>query len=62
MTQTGRETATIYTFPVRMRPVQARSLAARLRPTEIRPEPVIDVSGGWYHEAALCEADRSRKP
>jgi hypothetical protein len=61
MTQTGRETAKIYTFPVQRLGV-ARALPAHLRPAEIRPEPVIDVSGGWYHEAALRDADGSRKP
>lgn len=60
-TQTGRESAKIYAFPLRGRPGVRRD---EFRPAETRTQPVFaDVSGsGWYHEAALRDADRSRKP
>jgi hypothetical protein len=60
MTSAGRETAKIYQFPVspRLQPAQQHG-AAKLAQPDARTAPV---SSGWYHEAALQEADRARKP
>jgi Protein of unknown function (DUF2735) len=56
-TSLGRETAKIYEFPIRN--------AQRLREMRERntPAPLICESGAgsWYHEAAIREADESRK-
>lgn len=59
----SRESATIYQFPVGGR----RGVATRLDEPKlaVRPAPAAappTVSGsGWYHEAAVQDADRTRK-
>ncbi|MDR7036815.1 MULTISPECIES: DUF2735 domain-containing protein [Methylobacterium] len=56
-----RETAKIYPFPVRPR------VAAGWQPGSPKggaaSYPVVETgAGAWYHEAAIQEAERSRKP
>lgn len=58
-----RQTAKIYRFPVKPR---ARSSEHREEDKAavshaLHPGPAIDC-GAWYHEAAVQEAERMRKP
>lgn len=53
-----RETATIYQFPVGGRTGLARREAFEQTPA--RDSEVV-ISGSWYHEEAIREAELSRK-
>jgi hypothetical protein len=53
-----QETARIYDFAK----ARARRDAVRPAPDQQSPKVVAsDFGSGWYHEAAIQEADRSRK-
>jgi len=58
-----RETAKIYQFPVGGRAgLAGRRDLAKVVAEEKRAAPVAIASGcGWYHEAALLEAEIARK-
>jgi len=64
MTKTQpRTSAQIIPFPIRDRSSAARSNSAAL-PEQIRKSPMIaDIAGGsgWYHEAAVQDADPARR-
>ena len=59
-----RESALILQFP----PPDARARLARIGQTNAKQSPSrLDITtfgsgGAWYHEAAIVEADRPRKP
>jgi hypothetical protein len=58
-----RDTAKIYHLADRIRLAGRRpgkALPAAVPPAE--PLPCVSSSGGWYHEAAIREADPHRKP
>ena len=60
-TSFGRESAKIYTFPLGGRPLVGGSRQAK--PAAPQPQIVGDSFGsGWYHEAAIREDERTRKP
>ena len=53
----GRETAKIYELSAFRR--------ARLTPRAIeqaKPAPMPSIGGAWYHEAAIRDEDRPRRP
>ncbi|AWN42172.1 DUF2735 domain-containing protein [Methylobacterium durans] len=55
-----RETAKIYQFPVRPR---AAGWHAGTPKAAAASYPVVETgAGAWYHEAAIQEAERTRKP
>ncbi len=60
----GRETAKIYEFPRKFRSpggeVRRGDKTVALFPAQ--PLPEIEFGSAWYHEAAVQEADRTRKP
>lgn len=61
-TSVGHETAKIYAFPPRGRMAGGRSDEAKASPDpRTQPNPGID-SGSWYHQEAVQEAQRTRKP
>ncbi|MBP1848605.1 DUF2735 domain-containing protein [Rhizobium halophytocola] len=57
-TETVRETAKIYEFPIR-----SQRRLDDMRTREIAGRPVIyeSCAGSWYHEDAIREADKTRK-
>jgi len=58
-----RESAKIYQFPMGGRAGLA-SLRSAAKPADDRfgaPSPQIVFGGGWYHDAAVQEADQVRK-
>jgi hypothetical protein len=59
---TGRETAKIYQFPTGGRAAADRRAAARTDERAAARAPVTVAGGAWYHDAAIQDADRSRKP
>ncbi|NEU12901.1 DUF2735 domain-containing protein [Methylobacterium sp. BTF04] len=61
-TSVRHETAKIYAFPQRGRMIDGRRDAEKA-PEDLRLQrgPTIDC-GSWYHQAAVQEADRTRKP
>ncbi|MGY2049888.1 DUF2735 domain-containing protein [Methylobacterium sp. JK268] len=62
-TGTQRETAKIYQFPLRTRggaPVRRPATEGGERSAPRFADAAF--GGGWYHEAAIQDADRSRKP
>jgi hypothetical protein len=61
-TNFGRETAKIYQFPVRRPPNadarrQRSKPAADLNSTQL---PEVEFGSGWYHDAAIRDAERNR--
>ena len=62
--QTRRQTAQIFQFP----PPGARSPRGRALQANPKQKSVVfeaatsDCAGAWYHEAAILESDRLRKP
>jgi hypothetical protein len=54
----AQQTATIYQFPVRA--AQQAASQQRLQRTEALARSMADtpVSSGWYHDAAIVEAER----
>jgi hypothetical protein len=58
-----RPSAQIYQFPLGGREVLARRRNEARREAEPAPvsTPAIAAGSSWYHEAAMQEADRSRK-
>ncbi|GGC60572.1 DUF2735 domain-containing protein [Chelatococcus reniformis] len=58
-----RPSAQIYQFPLGGRAVLARRRDETRSAAEPTPAstPAIAAGSGWYHEAAMQEADRSRK-
>lgn len=61
-TSTDRESAKIYQFPVRVRPPYASHFETA-KPLTVTSLPQFSGGdgGGWYHEAAVREADRALK-
>ena len=58
-----RESAKIYAFVPRVRPTIAGQGPVR-KPSEdlsAHQHPVCDFGSGWYHDAAVQEADRTRR-
>jgi hypothetical protein len=51
--------AKIYQFPARGR--FAAVTPRESKPTAIPPQHVAAVSGGWYHDEAIQDAERARK-
>jgi hypothetical protein len=59
-----QESAKIYAFPERNRAAagsQRRDDKAAAV-SRLQQLPVVEFGSGWYHEAAVQEADRPRKP
>jgi uncharacterized protein DUF2735 len=62
-TNTGRPTAVIYEFPIRnprvsgFRHDDRTALDARQQRL-----PTVEFGSGWYHDAAIRDAERPRKP
>ena len=56
-----RETAKIYRFPARMR-IAATEPTQGERATPARLFSMCDYGSGWYHEAAVQDDLRDRKP
>lgn len=63
-TATGQTTAKIYQFPIRARAAGGRLQEdAKFAVDRISPHiHATDFGGGWYHEAAIAEAEQSPKP
>jgi hypothetical protein len=62
-TNTYRGSAEIIPFPVRTRPTPNESSEAA-RPVTMFPVPramKVASGSGWYHEAAIRDADQTRK-
>jgi hypothetical protein len=62
-TNSYRASAEIIPFPVRARPASGERREAA-KPVMTFPSPravKVASSSGWYHEAAIEDADRSRK-
>ena len=62
--QNGRPGAQILQFPpsdMRARLAAQRKAQWKTNPVDLRLTPVA-FGGGWYHDAAIAETDRSRKP
>ncbi|WP_336491352.1 DUF2735 domain-containing protein [Methylobacterium nigriterrae] len=59
-----RETAKIYQFPVKARAASGTARDDGQAGAEMRSRSVVATSAGsaWYHEAAVQEAERPRKP
>jgi hypothetical protein len=58
------ESAKLYIFPTKI-PKGAVGRRGLAKPVaELRPQhlPEVEFGGGWYHEAAVQEAERTRKP
>jgi hypothetical protein len=56
-----RESAKIYTFPKRAR-IKADTQGDQAKSTvSLAPRAHVAVGSGWYHEAAIEEAERDRK-
>ncbi|WP_375407969.1 DUF2735 domain-containing protein [uncultured Methylobacterium sp.] len=58
-----RESAKIYAFVPRARPMLTGQGPAR-KPSDdhsTHQQPVCEFGGGWYHDAAIQEADRTRR-
>jgi hypothetical protein len=61
-TNFGRESAKIYQFPVR-RPPNTDAPRQKSKPaTDLNPIQVSEVEfgSGWYHDAAIRDAERNR--
>jgi Protein of unknown function (DUF2735) len=58
-TQGRRESAKIYQFPKKGRPQPSYGANADVWAQDL---PVVDFGSGWYHEAAIREAEQPRKP
>ena len=56
-----RDTAKIYRFPTRMR-LTAIEAARADRDASARLYAMCDYGSGWYHEAAIQDDLRGRKP
>jgi hypothetical protein len=60
-TSFGRESAKIYSFPLGGRRPAVGSRQAK--PVPPQPPVISDTFGsGWYHEAAIRDDERTRKP
>ena len=62
-TNLGRELAKIYQFPTR-RPLGGNALRGKIKSTadlKTVQLPEVSFGSGWYHEAAICDADRNQK-
>jgi hypothetical protein len=62
-TNSGRESAKIYQFPTRASPGGSglrgkTKVAADLKTVQL---PEVSFGSGWYHEAAIRDADRNQK-
>lgn len=61
-TSPGRETAKIYAFPVKARlSANERDRENRTAARNAASVPMMDV-GGWYHGAAIREANETCEP
>ncbi|GJE62463.1 DUF2735 domain-containing protein [Methylobacterium trifolii] len=61
-TRLHQETAKIYAFPVKTRLAGGRSDSGKpASDLGLQRAPEIVYGGSWYHDAAVQEADRSRK-
>jgi len=62
-TNTNRESARIYAFPVRARDVSSRvaSREGKVMSLPSRRAANVLATSGWYHEAAMQEAERDRR-
>jgi hypothetical protein len=60
-TSISRGSAQIYEFPPRGRFALNRPDESQLR-TNLEPQPLVKVASGsgWYHDAAIQEAERTR--
>ena len=58
-----RETARIYQFPVRDRATKVNHRESQKKVAELAAARVADAEfgSGWYHEAAIQDAERARK-
>ncbi len=59
-----QESAKLYIFPTKI-PKGAAGRRGLIKPVaELRPLdlPEVQFGSGWYHEAAVQEAERTRKP
>lgn len=61
-TKFHQTTARIYEFPRRFTAAGLRRLDDKAAGPLACERASIDPGSGWYHEAAIREADRSRKP
>jgi len=59
--QQQRPTAKIYAFPKRPRAASGNRPYANELPLHEAQVPAVDCGAGWYHEAALHDADDDRK-
>jgi hypothetical protein len=59
---TGRETAKIYPFPTGGRAGVGQRTTTQTDERAAVRAPVTVAGGAWYHDAAIQDADRSRKP
>ena len=56
-----RETAKIYRFPTRMR-IAATEVPQNDRSAPARLFSICESGSGWYHDAAIQDQHRDRKP
>jgi hypothetical protein len=59
----GRESAKIYQFPTKV-PLSADARRTKVKSTvDLKNTPPIEITygSGWYHDAAIREADRDHK-
>lgn len=56
--QTERPTATIYQFPVKARTTRREGIVRTASDVATRP---AESGSGWYHEAAIQEAEQARR-
>jgi hypothetical protein len=62
--QIRRETAQILQFPppgLRARAIRSFQANAKQRSAQFELGPTVS-TGAWYHDAAIAETDRTRKP
>jgi hypothetical protein len=58
------ESAKIYEFPRRARATADGQHEGNKPAVDLRSQqaPVVEFGSGWYHEAAIQDAERTRKP
>ena len=63
-TVSGRESARVYQFPTKAAAATRRQSQGGQFATDVTAPrmPTVEFGSAWYHEAALQDAERSRKP
>ena len=57
---TQRQTAKVIQFPLERRVVRGNTRPVARKSVEPTPAVAVDTSSGWYHDAAIQDANASR--